>query len=50
MVVAGAAGDSKGTRDFNDKIGGKMISALPVRVDLRFRATCREQAAAACKS
>ena len=25
MVVAGAAGDSKGTRDFNDKIGGKMI-------------------------
>jgi aromatic ring-opening dioxygenase catalytic subunit (LigB family) len=28
MVVAGAAGDSKGTRDFNDKIGGKMISAF----------------------
>ena len=28
MVVAGAAGESKGTRDFNDKIGGKMISAF----------------------
>src|SRR6202041_3539429 len=28
MVVAGAAGASKGTRDFNDKIGGKMISAF----------------------
>jgi aromatic ring-opening dioxygenase catalytic subunit (LigB family) len=28
MVVAGAAGDSKGTRDFNDKIGGKMISGF----------------------
>jgi hypothetical protein len=26
--VAGAAGDSKGTRDFNDKIGGKMMSAF----------------------
>ncbi len=28
MVVAGAAGESEGTRDFNDKIGGKMISAF----------------------
>ena len=28
MVVAGAAGDSKGTRDFNDKIGGKVISGF----------------------
>jgi hypothetical protein len=28
MVVAGAAGASKGKRDFNDKIGGKMISAF----------------------
>jgi aromatic ring-opening dioxygenase catalytic subunit (LigB family) len=28
MVVAGAAGESKGKRDFNDKIGGKMISAF----------------------
>jgi len=28
MVVAGAAGESKGMRDFNDKIGGKMISAF----------------------
>jgi aromatic ring-opening dioxygenase catalytic subunit (LigB family) len=28
MVVAGAAGESKGVRDFNDKIGGKMISAF----------------------
>jgi hypothetical protein len=28
MVVAGAAGDGKGTRDFNDKIGGKMIAAF----------------------
>ena len=28
MVVAGAAGESKGTRDFNDKIGGKMISGF----------------------
>ena len=28
MVVAGAAGDSKGTRDFNAKIGGKMISGF----------------------
>ena len=28
MVVAGAAGDSKCKRDFNDKIGGKMISAF----------------------
>ena len=25
MVVAGAAGDSKGTRDFNDKIGGMTV-------------------------
>ena len=28
MVVAGAAGASEGTRDFNAKIGGKMISAF----------------------
>ena len=28
MVVAGAAGDSQGKRDFNDKIGGKMISGF----------------------
>jgi hypothetical protein len=28
MVVAGAAGESKGTRDFNYKIRGKMISAF----------------------
>ena len=27
-VVAGAASDRKGTRDFNVKIGGKMISAF----------------------
>jgi hypothetical protein len=28
MVVAGAAGMSQGTRDFNDKIGGKVISGF----------------------
>ena len=28
MVVAGAAGASEGKRDFNAKIGGKMISAF----------------------
>ena len=28
MVVAGAAGDSKGSRDFNAKIGGKVISGF----------------------